>query len=334
MSADIETRTDGSSASLVADWVTPWHRVGDMVGMCRVAEMWDRLPKIAARVNAEPMYLGDGTLITDRVANVREAAVRLTPEGVTSIPRKYLATVSDTYRIVQNRDAFEFLTDIDRLNDQVRVASAGSLADGCVSWIALHLGADVLIPGDPEMTTRNRYMLFVNSFDGSTSFKVITTSVLVVCANTLQAATAEGQRVVGIRHTKNAADRLQDARMVLGIADRNAAHEAEVAERFAATRVTDSEFTGMLDHLFPMDTDDPRAASRQQNRRDAVDVIYRTSPTVGGYHGTAWGAFNAVTGWDEHERKQKPESRFQTTLVSGNKASKAAFGYLNALAAA
>lgn len=233
--------------------------------------------------------------------------------------------------------AFEFLSDVLVVADDARITSAGVIRDGRVTWVALHLTDDYLIAGDP-LEARARYLLFVNSFDASMSFSVVRTHIRVECSNTLTAAMRTG-RVYRVRHTSNAAGRVQEARQVLGTEKVAADRLAVLAERWADTRITDAQMAAFMEDLFPTKDKDGvakegRGLTLNQNRQAAVLGIYYTHPTIGDKRGTVWGAFNAVTAWDEHVRTAKDETRFRTAVIDGNDTSARAFDHLSRLVAA
>ncbi|MFN9898385.1 MAG: DUF932 domain-containing protein, partial [bacterium] len=82
--------------------------------------------------------------------------------------------------------------------------------------------------GDTVLT----FDLWLNRHDGSGCFELHRTNVRVVCANTWKLAVSGGNRVFGVRHTRNVAQGVQAALEVLGYVE-----EAEVKQRRAAQRM-------------------------------------------------------------------------------------------------
>ena len=93
-----------------------WHGLGTIVQEAPTSIDALRLAQLDWDVVPEKVFLADGTLLPETVANIR------------SSDRSILGVVSDHYKIVQNRDAFSFVDGL--LENNVTFESAGSLNHG------------------------------------------------------------------------------------------------------------------------------------------------------------------------------------------------------------
>lgn len=74
---------------------------------------------------------------------------------------RVLGVVTNRYKVVQNEEAFAFMDRL--LGEGVTYETAGSLQDGCRTWILAKLSQRYIISGD-EITP---YLVFMNSHDGT-----------------------------------------------------------------------------------------------------------------------------------------------------------------------
>ena len=86
---------------------------------------------------------------------------------------------------------------------------------GWRTWILANLKDSLGVAGEEI----KKYLLLMNSHDGSMALQMFWTPIRVVCWNTLSAALsgADGTRFYS-RHTAGAADRIESAKELLGLA--------------------------------------------------------------------------------------------------------------------
>ena len=234
---------------------------------------------------------------------------RITSPPSGKIPATLLGIVGNRYRIVQNREAFDFLDGL--LQDGVmRYESAGALRGGRIVWLLARLpSVDTIAEGDDTL----RYVLFNTSHDGSASIHAIPTSVRVVCANTLRIATAGD---IGFRHTANVASKLEFAKKYLSQFDEKFTLFRDKARTLATRRYSPDDAKGYIETLFPPVKEIGRSRSIRENKVNAVRANFRNSrQSIPSIKGTWWSLFNAVTEAVDHERGwPSPEaSRFGTS---------------------
>ena len=214
-----------------------------------------------------------------------------------------LGMVSDRYRICQNTDAFDFTDNL--IGGEVRYETAGSLQGGRKIWLLAKL-PDTSLLGD----TVEPYLCFTNSHDGSGAIRVCMTPVRVVCQNTLNIALSGAKRTWAARHTGNIDAKLEEARTCLTLADKYMAELNSAADKLANTTVTDEQIQQILSELFPLKDD---ASDREKNNVKALKDEYMVCyfmPDVAKFHGTAWGAVNAMADMVDHNKPRRNTANY------------------------
>ncbi len=107
---------------------TPWHGLGRIIMDAPASREALELAGLDWQVESRNIYSGTGAMIPGYRANVRS-----TDMGV----------VSDRYRIVQNKEAFQFTDDL--LGEGVTYETAGSLQGGKKVWMLARLPRKYLI---------------------------------------------------------------------------------------------------------------------------------------------------------------------------------------------
>ena len=118
-----------------------------------------------------------------------------------------IAITSDKYGLIQNADAFRFISNICGMEDNAPVIDTmGVLNDGSTfASIRMKSIYDLGKGDDVDM-----YLIVKNSFNSKEALSVFTAFQRVVCQNTLNAAFRNAQSKLLIRHTRYANNRLAD----------------------------------------------------------------------------------------------------------------------------
>jgi phage/plasmid-like protein (TIGR03299 family) len=238
---------------------------------------------------------------------------------------KALGIVQQRYQLLQNSDAFgwaNFLVG----GDGFHFETAGSLKGGRIVYLTAKTPFKVELPGGDRLET---YLLISNRHDGSGAVTVAIITIRVVCKNTLSRSIAGALGEVKIRHTISLPARMAQAQKVLGLAQGATDRAEEIATKLIRAKLTDDKFhifTKLLlaDEL-PAEPSARQLASVERTRERIADV-YFNNETEDGIRGTAWGAYNAVTFYNDHltPRREmtegdgsKADSRM-LAIVSGN----------------
>jgi len=97
--------------------------------------------------------------------------------------KSVLGLVSDTYKVLQNKDAFKFLDSVVGVAEAMYV-NVGSFRNGSKVYIQAKL-QDKLTFDDNGEDIGEKYLTFVTSHDGSLPVSVMFTPIRIVCQNTL-----------------------------------------------------------------------------------------------------------------------------------------------------
>lgn len=270
----------------------PWHGLGTMVEQAPSSADALRLAALDWTVIQKQLQVCGGAKIENYRANIRET------DG------KVLGVVTDRYRIVQNVDAFTFTDSL--IGGDVRYETAGSLNGGKKIWLLAKL-PDTELVGDKT----EPYICFSNTHDGSGAVRVCMTPIRVVCNNTLNMALNGAKRSWSVRHTGDIKMKLHEAQVCLELAGQYMEKLAEQADRMANTSVTDDQIQQILDEMFPIAED--RTDREKRNIKKARDeyMICYFAPDIMKFHGTAWGALNAMSDMVSHNAPRRQTASYR-----------------------
>lgn len=209
--------------------------------------------------------------------------------------RDALAIVGSKYRVFQNEELFSFADNI--LDGGASWESAGSIKDGRTVFGSLVVPREFVLDPKGANDKTVTYLLVHTSHDGSSSVQANITPVRVVCQNTLNMAIAGSHQSFKIRHTAGTANRVDEARRVLGLTFAHMDTFEELARQLFETSVTNQEFHKIIEAVYPKPEDGSAkvALTKWDSKVDLIKDIYFKSPTQANVEGTAWGALNAMT---------------------------------------
>lgn len=255
---------------------TPWHGLGTIVADAPTSADALHLAGLDWDVLPEPVYLDNGILIPNYVANTR------------SSDKKVLGIVTDRYKVVQNTEAFAFTDSL--LGEDVRYETAGSLNGGKRIWLLAKMPTEKIL-GDDVVP----YLCFTNTHDGTGAVKVCMTNTRVVCNNTLNLALSTATRMWSTKHMGDIQGKLAEAEQTLEMAHKYNEALAVEAEKLANTSIKDEEVEKILEEIFPIeDNDSNRKQTNMTDARDYFRFCYRQED-IKKFYGTLWGVVNAAS---------------------------------------
>lgn len=279
--------------------VPAWH--GEGVVLDTAGDLGIRVPVALEKsgldwsVEKVPIFAQDGQVIERNYGVQRDK------------DQKILGVVGSTWQPVQNQAGFKLIDDLLEESDAF-IEAAGALDGGRKVWILAHMPADLFIAGEEVKS----YILFTNGHDGRTAVTAAMTDVRVVCQNTLELATSiadamDTPRIIRVRHTVNAPDRISQAKALLGLRSRYAEEMAKQGEWLVDQTMSDGQFAEFLESLMPITEEQvgKPADTMMRKRRDEVMGVYFDAPTQTGIKGTRWGAYNAVVEYADYRRSFK-----------------------------
>ena len=269
----------------------PWHGLGTPVEEAPNSYEALRVAGLDWKVESKPVFVNNKE-VPNYVANVRDS------------DNSVLGIVTNRYKIVQNEEAFAFTDAL--ISGDVRYETAGSLKNGKRIWLLAKLPEtkvieDVVVP----------YVCFTNTHDGTGAVQAIMSPIRVVCNNTLNLALTNAKRSWSMRHVGDINGKIEEARQVLGLADKYMKELNVFADKLANTSLPFEKAKEIVNELFPISKDDSdREKRNMQKCRDDIMVCY-FAPDILKYQNTAYGLVNAVTDWAGHKTPLRNTKSYQ-----------------------
>lgn len=228
---------------------------------------------------------------------------------VRSDTREWFSYVSDTYQVVQYREAFEFM---DGLNP--RYVAAGALSGGrqgfMIAQLPDHLRSDVTI-GD-ESDPHDMYVVLQTSHDLSKGIKVSVMMLRDRCMNMLTLPTFSAGAVQhwSIVHVGDPRAKLQRAQETLELAASYQETFERLVVQLSSVRITSDDLRHIARRVLP-----GHLKKKDEQVAGIVDR-FEHSDTVG-FRETGWGAVNAVSEymqWGRATAVRTAQSEFTSGL--------------------
>jgi len=239
----------------------------------------------------------------DRCATVRMDLPANSPDHV-------LGIVGRSYTVVQNRDAFEFFNEVTG-DGAAYFTSAGVLGHGEKIFLVAKLPLDYWVEKDKFES----FVTLVSGHDGMNALKVFTTSVRVVCQNTLNMALKQTKLSVSLRHTRNVYDRLLEAPAILGLATLEFRKTQELFQALAKQPITVPLFNQYVEELFPSEKPNRTTLAHRESVTMLFDDPLNATPNI---KHTYYAAAQAVIQYVDHNKPlYKGKDRFEDGMFGG-----------------
>ena len=244
-----------------------------------------------------------------------------------------LGVVKSKYTVVQNTEVFKFFDDAIG-KDKAIFQTAGAFGHGERIFVSVKLPDIIRVNND----ICENYLVFTNTHDGSSGLKILFTPIRVVCQNTLNAAINTSKNFVSFRHTANITNNISTAAEVLGISKIMRDEASQLYNQLANTKVTDADVMKYVANIFLTEkelelvnviTDNNLRSLFNRNNATIEDAKIsgrKVNQIVGAYDyyfkgigqaeiaGTAWGAYNAITGYTSNVGNDDGEKRMDSLL--------------------
>lgn len=288
---EIQKDAQGNDIALAGYRREPaWHLLGTVKDELEFADTglggWE--------IVGQPAYVKIGDEFVEVDPKLGQVMTRTLKNGT----RAPLSMVGPNIVPHQNEDLEVFaraLLEIGADSDNPLIFEAGgSLNDGKRVWLLFQIPGTFEVGGDEFA----RYLCVETSHDGRGATRAFITYIRVVCWNTLSAASSAATNKYTIRHTGRLYPQLAlQAREVLGLHLKVDPVLTAIVDEWQNVPVSDGQWEQIVKELVP---DVPKHFTDRQKRtvtrkRVMLHGLYFTSPTIGGYKGTKWGAVNAIT---------------------------------------
>lgn len=225
-----------------------------------------------------------------------------------------LDVVGPEYTPMQNTQVFEFFREyVDQ--GQAWIETAGSLDGGRYVWALAKMDESFTLPGEDKV---EGYVFLANPHQYAKGIPIKFTSIRVVCWNTYTRAIAGGGGVK-LWHTKEITKEvLDEAKRRLGIAREQLDAFAQDAYNLTRFELTQRDAIKLLVPVFGGDEDKPLIDQPRRTKR--VISLWEgegAGSTLQSAQGTAWGLFNGVTQYVDHEWGRTTNNRIAHAWLGG-----------------
>lgn len=297
---------EGGQAEAAFAYKPAWHGLGVVVNSFMNVEEALDTAHLRWKVNKEPLYFATGGTVPDRVAVCRGDS------------GTYLGTVGKDWVPVQNEEQAKFIEALTGLGAYV-VECVGAIRQGRRTFWTIKVPGAIVLPGNDKV---DKYLIVVNGHDGTLAFRAFWSPIRVVCNNTVNAALSKSNdNGVSLYHRSKVSGHLEEARALLGLANKYYADLGTQFEHLMDKAFTDAEFKLYVDTVIPKPTGKDAFTPLQQEARHCIASNYESGVGHEMAGKTAWGAYNAVTEYVCHQRGYaSPTRRFENLLLGGTKA--------------
>ncbi len=219
---------------------------------------------------------------------------------------QFLSEVRDRYEPIDNRMALNFLEEIMGADSSLYIDSCGHFQNRRKVFANLYVGEVEIVPGD----FHQMYYQFVTSHDGSMPLKVFSSSVRMVCGNTVKYAMKEAAETLSIRHTESAVIRMENAAEWLRLAGNEQDSFNQKLKFLAQKKISAQTVDIFLDRLIgkPKEGEQIKinkttGEPRKDEKKETREKILATEGVDGivGIRGTYYEILNKVTNFIDHE---------------------------------
>lgn len=334
----------GANTTFASRKELAWHGLGKTVEAMTSKEAIV-LGGMDFEVALAPVYLGVEEVPSTEVKDKAIAVKHIEKGKVSYMTGKHIKTNYGTFRTdtlqpfgivgkryepIQNIEAFDFFDEIIG-EGHAKYETVGALGNGEKVFLTAKIPSKMLV-GKEHI---DKYLLLTMAHDGTGSVQIMFTPIRVVCNNTLSAAIGSATNKVSIRHTKNARDRIEASKEILGIVQHNGIKLEEVFNRMTEVKITDQQMGELIINSFgltPMPEDeasikkalaagkkvDPKFSTKSTNKFNDIMKYYEIGVGQQGIQGTVWGAYNAITGYQQNVQNYRDtDVQFESIFSKG-----------------
>lgn len=220
---------------------------------------------------------------------------------------KAIGPVGEIYTEVQNWQAYEMLSELIGLG--MVCDSAGELEGGATVFVTAEIPEPVVIDPNGIADKVRQFLAIKNSHNGKGQVMGVVSPWRILCGNTARFAVRDASATFKIRHTKNAMNKIAQAREAL-------AHTVDYFAAFAAEEntlvqasFTHEELDMLIRDVWEVKTGadgqpSKRGATISANRTELVHALFDAESERVGRN--AFAAENAITGFVDHFADLRP----------------------------
>lgn len=228
-------------------------------------------------------------------------------------------TVGKRYVPLPPREAFGIL---DEISEYMPVQTAGLWKGGTRMFVSCLAPEPVALDPEGINDQVEMYLNLSNSWAGESTLVADLSPWRRVCKNTNRFAIRDAKASFGIRHTKNAKAKIEEARKALGLVEDYAAKWAAEETQLINTPFHDNQVDALINQVYgEFDAADAgaRAVTLRGKLVDQVHGWWEVEKIRAGSN--AYAAEQAITGHEDHDRVYRStEARGLTPLMAEGEA--------------
>lgn len=279
----------------------PWHGLGTPVPKGVTAEQMICAAGLDWQVELRPAR---GSREINRDGEFSRYEVVRVPRPGTQEAEVLFGIVSRRYEPLLNVEAFQFFDSIVG-QGKAYFETAGALGEGERIWVMARMpGAMEIVRGDECF----KYLLLSNTHNGEGAVVVKFTAMRVVCQNTLMLAMEDGQKAYRVRHSGLMQFQLGKLAKFLAITQEVFLNAEESFHQLAKIHMIGDRLEHYLEAVFPR-TETHKKNGKKPLRWTYVREVFESQPDLQlpGVQGTLWGAYNAITRFEDYKQPQHEE---------------------------
>lgn len=206
--------------------------------------------------------------------------------------------VSDKYQVIQNNEAFSFIDCIPELEFK----KMGTTKGGMIYFIGELPELNIL--GD----SYNPYLIFRNSHNGRYNLQVTICPLRIVCQNQFNIAFKESPNTITIRHSRQAPERIEQARRVITAHGEYYKTLQVQAEEWATQHIGAFSVQQVIEDLFPIKEDMKEFQKERMEESRALFNKALNSNDNQNFKNSVWGMINAYSDYITHREPARQTS--------------------------
>jgi phage/plasmid-like protein (TIGR03299 family) len=225
-----------------------------------------------------------------------------------------LSVVGPVWTAIQNDETFTIADAFTSEAEDTKFMRGGLSYGGVNTFIVLK------VPGELRVrnTVVDEYFLLTNSFDGSAALTLSFTAIARDTSAIISIPLNKLPNKHKIRHSRNAPDRIKEARRILGFSETYFNGLDLALNNLCEINITDSKVNEVLDAVMPFKATGESA--RILNIREQITTIFNYEKQQTGFS-TGWELYRAFTTYADHFKtfrgeKGNPDAIFEKRFHS------------------
>lgn len=296
----------------------PWHGLGTRVEDGTSSEDWLEAAGLNWTLERAPLT----ATVTPEGAEPYSVPVPDRFAWVRSDNRRVLTVAGKGWRPLQNRDALGFMDRYVRAGG-VELETVGALRGGEVVWGLAKLKHSFQVRRGDKV---EGYLLLTSPNTLGTAISIRTTTVRVVCANTMAMAERSSEAQYRQNHlsdfdVEKAREAVANAHEVLALAEKRAKtlDRMKIKIEDAMQRVIIPVFTS---YKTEEEVAEFKGCEPEKLPKAAADILKSIVEAPGALPGTGWGVLNGITHYCDHVAGKDADARLYQSWVGWKAAAK------------